>query len=300
MTEEIDSKTLNIRTANSWNLFLKDFGVQLNSNSVVSTNFKKYFHPKEALITDGVVSKDFLKVVNNKEVIDTQKQADELGLNLTKTNTEINENSHEGFSFLYPFGCSIKLTSQSQESTVLLNSGKLSFPVKDPLLVVVRGPQGAKLTVCGSYKLFTDEYIKKEENEKLVDVVFDLNHELLNKIPKQEESLVQHNNTFKIVPSIEKLSEGLKSAIQTNPDLSSNVFSLFENNLFKVHFNMQKETIQIHNKLNVERKPLTLISPVFETPMLGLTPSIFPPILMDIDAPELELYDLDDEFANVK
>lgn len=32
--------------------------------------------------------------------------------------------------------------------------------------------------------------------------------------------------------------------------------------------------------------------------MLGLTPSVFPPILEDIEPPWLELFDLDDEFAD--
>ena len=32
--------------------------------------------------------------------------------------------------------------------------------------------------------------------------------------------------------------------------------------------------------------------------MLGLTPATFPPILSDIEPPKLELFDLDDEFAN--
>lgn len=32
--------------------------------------------------------------------------------------------------------------------------------------------------------------------------------------------------------------------------------------------------------------------------MLGLTPSTFPPVLVDLEPPKLELFDLDDEFAN--
>ncbi len=32
--------------------------------------------------------------------------------------------------------------------------------------------------------------------------------------------------------------------------------------------------------------------------MLGLTPAVFPPILEEIEPPRLELFDLDDEFAD--
>ncbi len=41
-----------------------------------------------------------------------------------------------------------------------------------------------------------------------------------------------------------------------------------------------------------------MIFPIFETPMLGLTPAVFPPILEEIEPPRLELFDLDDEFAD--
>jgi len=45
---------------------------------------------------------------------------------------------------------------------------------------------------------------------------------------------------------------------------------------------------------------LTLIPPSLETPMLGLTPATFPPILRELPIPNLELFDLDDEFASEK
>lgn len=32
--------------------------------------------------------------------------------------------------------------------------------------------------------------------------------------------------------------------------------------------------------------------------MLGLTPAVFPPILEEVEPPRLELFDLDDEFAD--
>ena len=32
--------------------------------------------------------------------------------------------------------------------------------------------------------------------------------------------------------------------------------------------------------------------------MSGLKPTVFPPILLDLDPPELELFNLDDDFAN--
>lgn len=45
---------------------------------------------------------------------------------------------------------------------------------------------------------------------------------------------------------------------------------------------------------------LTLIVPQFETPLLGLQPAVFPPIVKELPPPPLELFDLDDEFASEK
>lgn len=68
--------------------------------------------------------------------------------------------------------------------------------------------------------------------------------------------------------------------------------------MFKAGFDLLPETIKLYEKLSVKHEPLRLIPPIFETPMLGLTPSTFPPILVDLEPPKLELFDLDDEFAN--
>jgi intraflagellar transport protein 52 len=40
--------------------------------------------------------------------------------------------------------------------------------------------------------------------------------------------------------------------------------------------------------------------PQFETPLLGLAPAVFPPILRELPNPSLEEFDLDDEFAQEK
>lgn len=45
--------------------------------------------------------------------------------------------------------------------------------------------------------------------------------------------------------------------------------------------------------MDVKNESLKLIPPIFETPMLGLTPAVFPPILLDVEGPKLELFDLD-------
>lgn len=43
-----------------------------------------------------------------------------------------------------------------------------------------------------------------------------------------------------------------------------------------------------------------LIPPIFEAPLMGLSPATFPPILVEPEEPDLELHDLDEEFADME
>ena len=63
----MQSKTdFNCRSRKSWNVFLKKYNMQLNASSVISTSFRKYLHPKETLVEDGVVSKEFLSLLDQE------------------------------------------------------------------------------------------------------------------------------------------------------------------------------------------------------------------------------------------
>ena len=48
----------------------------------------------------------------------------------------------------------------------------------------------------------------------------------------------------------------------------------------------------------MKKQPLTLIQPEFEVPLPPLEPAVFPPALVELPAPALELFDLEDHFAS--
>ena len=73
---------------------------------------------------------------------------------------------------------------------------------------------------------------------------------------------------------------------------------MFYKKLFGINFDMVPEAITLYKNLNVKYEPLSLIPPQLETPMLGLVPAVFPPILGELAPPKLELFDLDDEFSD--
>ena len=39
------------------NFFLEEYGIMINTDAVVRTNYHKYFHPKECLISNGVLNR---------------------------------------------------------------------------------------------------------------------------------------------------------------------------------------------------------------------------------------------------
>lgn len=100
------------------------------------------------------------------------------------------------------------------------------------------------------------------------------------------------------MPDIAEMSENLKPCLQDSEDLPRDPTKLFESRLFNIDLRLVPDTIKLFKEVNVDQKPLTLIPPNFETPMMGLVPAVFPPILAELNPPRLELFDLDDEFAD--
>jgi hypothetical protein len=54
--------------ATNINYLLEQFGISVNADCVVRTVHYKYFHPKECLITDGVINREINTQVRNRGV----------------------------------------------------------------------------------------------------------------------------------------------------------------------------------------------------------------------------------------
>lgn len=272
--------------------FLEPFGIELSNNTVVRTNYYKYFHPKEALVNNGVLHEDFLRVLANepkkpnKKVVVTHFGVEE--------ENELDEHCFSGFRFVYPFGSSLKV---SGKSTPVLSTGSVCYPVNECVMAMSSSPNGGKLFVMGSWQILNDNYYDKEENAKLMDFILSCIFED-NDFTFDQEILDKDFNEKKTTPNIEAMAENLKCAIQETPDISNNFLNKFDCSLYKLNFDLLPEALNLYPKLNLKKETLGLIPPIFETPMLGLTPAVFPPVLVDIEPPKVQLFDLDDEFAN--
>ena len=102
------------------------------------------------------------------------------------------------------------------------------------------------------------------------------------------------------MPDVASMADRLRSCLQASEDVSRDLSTLFDMQLFKFDTDYITESIALYEKLKVKHEPLTLIPPQFETPMPSLQPAVFPPSLKELPGPHLELFDLDEQFASEK
>jgi intraflagellar transport protein 52 len=81
------------------NYFLEEYGISVNTDSVCRASYYKYFHPKENLVTGGVVSADLAKAATSE----TNGNASR------KLNNDENEQDANSLSFVYPFGATLNV-----------------------------------------------------------------------------------------------------------------------------------------------------------------------------------------------
>lgn len=276
---------------NGFNELLGVAGISFLGNSVIKTNFFRYNHPKEALISNGLFY---------------EGQAEEMrtgaGRVLSKIDfRDLDDNEDEGNNFggmsvVFPFGSSL---SVNEPAISIFHSGTSCYPIGSPLIALSKIGRG-RMAVIGSWKIAEDHYYDKEDNSILLNSIIQaLTQEKIWKIISTSIKKISNKNPPQpILPNIESLSERLKPCIDETMDISTSFLNHFQTKLYESNFEHLPESLDLYKKLNVPCQPLKFITPSFETPMLGMTPSVFPPVLADLESPALELYDLDDEFAD--
>ncbi|EQC25780.1 hypothetical protein SDRG_16376 [Saprolegnia diclina VS20] len=280
---------------NSW---LKEFGITINADAVIRTVYHKYHHPKEVLVTSGVVNREIARMTNvlsgrGKDIFARDPAADKAhGL----------EKDQRGLDFVFPYGATLNV---KKPSAPILSSGFISFPMNRPVAAVysadgVSAPpkKCGRLAVLGSAHVFSDDWLDKEENTKLQDILF-------RWLLKDKEILFDAfdagdpdlSDYFRL-PDTQALSERLRSCMQEGEELPKDFTKLFDNALFTFDTSLIPEAVALFKELGVKHEPLTLIPPQFECPLPPLKPAVFPPILREPPPPALDQFDLDEHFAS--
>lgn len=156
------------RSGTNLNYLLEQFGMSVNNDCVVRTSFYKYFHPKECLITNGILHQEVVRVGNNQPKEQKKKKPDNAFLSNfvnVRDDDGTKEDENGGLTFVYPSGATLSIQSPAFG---LLGSGPLSYPSNRPVAGAYIHPQSkGRLFVVGSCDIFCDEYFEKEENQKI-------------------------------------------------------------------------------------------------------------------------------------
>uniref|UniRef100_T1JK26 ABC-type uncharacterized transport system domain-containing protein n=1 Tax=Strigamia maritima TaxID=126957 RepID=T1JK26_STRMM len=261
------------------NFFLEEFGIMVNTDSVIRSTFYKYFHPKECLVSDGVLNRSISKAAG-KSIPGLQ-------------NDEGNDS--KALSFLYPFGATLNV---AKPAIAVLSTGSIAVPRDRPVCAFYTNTKsGGKLAVLGSGLIFSDLYIDKEENNKIRDVLFqfltgtDLK---LNEIDADSPEITDYRTT----PDIAKLAENVRVCLQESDEIPTDYTKLFDSKLFQVDMKVVPNAIKAFEQLSIKHEPLRLITPQFEAPYPPLQSAVFQPVFQELPNPSLELFDLDEAFSS--
>ncbi len=273
------------------NDLLKDYGIQFHSDSVVRTSYYKYLHPKECFIDTLKVHPDFLKTIKN---VNKKKKIDLLD------NDDNDDDDDSLLKIVYPFGQSIDINPNAKNVGVVFNSGIISYPLNRPLCICANSKSGkGKICLLGSIKFLNNDYIDKEENRKVIEGILKWLLGITNPgLTIQSKEVIINNYTY--IPNIISLSDKIKSCLEEAKEPPRNFNDLYDMSLFKIDNNLVPESIELYDKLNVKHEILSIIPPQFETPLPPLQLAVFDPIIKDFQVPNLELFDLDEQFASEK
>ena len=144
------------------------------------------------------------------------------------------ERDQRGLTFVYPYGATLNV---KKPSAPILSTGFISFPVNRAIAAVwqegsVSAPssavQSGRLVVMGSGQCFTDEWIDKEENSKLQEILFrwllgDASIQL-DPVDAEDPDIYDYNR----LPDTQALSERLRSCMQESDELPKDFTQLFD------------------------------------------------------------------------
>ncbi|XP_029908066.1 intraflagellar transport protein 52 homolog [Myripristis murdjan] len=264
------------------NFLLEEFGIMVNNDAVVRNVYYKYFHPKEALVSNGVLNREISRAAG--KVVTGIIEEENSG------------NNSQALTFVYPYGATLNVI---KPAVAVLSTGSVCFPLNRPVLAFYQAKERGKLAVLGSCHMFSDQYLDKEENSKIMDVVLQwlmTDNIQLNQIDAEDPEITDYN----MLPDTGRLSEQLRVCLQEGDENPRDFTSLFDMSLLKLSTDTLPQVISSYKQLHVKHEPLQLITPQFETPLPQLQPAVFPPAFRDLPPPMLELFDLDEAFSSEK
>ncbi|ORZ35362.1 hypothetical protein BCR44DRAFT_1414734 [Catenaria anguillulae PL171] len=281
-----------IAASTNFNYLLEEFGMSVNSDVVARTSYSsKFFHPKEAVISEGILNREFTRLVS--AAAPSQKPAQYSTADFQRGDNKSGFNS-QGPSFVFPYGATLNV---QKPSIPIFSTGLMCYPVNRPVGGLYAHPNGkGKLAVVTSVDMLSDQYLDKEDNSRIVSVLIDWltsDSVQLNNIDANEPEL----GDYHYLPDMSSLASQPRVCLQDTEEIPKHFTRLFDTSLFSLDLSLVPSALQAMNDLRLKHEPLTLIAPQFESPLPALTPAVFPPMLRELPPPPLELFDLDAHLA---
>ncbi len=106
------------------NFFLEEYGVMINADAVVRTNYHKYFHPKECLVSNGVLNRAVGRAAGKGAATRGGVGGEDV-------------NNAQALSFVYPHGATLNV---ARPAVPVLSTGSVSFPLNRPVCALYKSP----------------------------------------------------------------------------------------------------------------------------------------------------------------
>ena len=100
------------------------------------------------------------------------------------------------------------------------------------------------------------------------------------------------------LPNTLSLAQTLRGSMQDTPRAPLDFTTLFDTELFGFDLAHIPAVLQMYQQLSLPHQPLALVPPEFEVPLPPFELAVYPPQLRDMKKPDLELFDLEQEFAS--
>ncbi|XP_055847580.1 intraflagellar transport protein 52 homolog [Episyrphus balteatus] len=266
------------------NFFLEEFGMYINSDTVVRPHYYKNFHPKECIIGGGVVCESMWRhlVKQDIEIVDY----------------DFTDEKHR-VHFQYPYGATLNVTDPAN---ILMTTGPVVYPFNRPLVGYYRSERSSnngKILAIGSGYIWHDKYLTDKTNDAILEYFLNLLSNDDIRFTDLDFNDVEINDT-KVFTDIAFLSDLPRPCLvdSIGTETPSDFRQMFDMTLFSLSNRLLKDVIDTYRQLNVKYEPLKIIKPQFEISLPPLQLATFPPIFSEPPAPPLELYNLDEVFSS--
>ena len=132
---------------------LEEYGLSFNADRVIRSVFYKYFHPKEALIGNGILNRA-LAQASGKQYSAQRVSNQNKGQSFPAPVLDEDEYFAQALSFVFVDGATV---SVARSSRPILSTGSACFPIHRPVAAVHEVSNGGRIVIVGSVDMFSDK-----------------------------------------------------------------------------------------------------------------------------------------------